>query len=84
MIGRLLTGPQLALAAFCVLAACSGAAYLKGRADGRALVEARLSSDRVTILLDGREIDEHVLAADDAGLCALIGGCGLPGKAGGD
>lgn len=84
MIGRLLTGPQLALGAFLALAACSGAAYLKGRSDGRALVEARLASDRVTILLDGKAIDHETLGLDDLGLCAVLGGCGVPVETGDD
>lgn len=84
MIERLLPAPWLAAGALCALVACSGAAYLKGRSDGRALVEARLASDRVTILLDGKAIDHETLGLDDVGLCAVLGGCGVPGEAGGD
>jgi hypothetical protein len=58
--------------------AVSGAIYAKGRLDGRASVLSGLADDRITILKDGKEIDDEVLAADDDLLCALLGGCGLP------
>ncbi|RWG39431.1 MAG: hypothetical protein E5X40_14400 [Mesorhizobium sp.] len=56
-------------------AALVGGIYVKGRADGRASVLSKLADDRVTILKDGKKIDEQVLAADDDALCALLGGC---------
>jgi hypothetical protein len=84
MIGRLIPAPWLAAGALATLVACSGASYLKGRSDGRAVVEGRLASDRVTILLDGREIDHETLGLDDTGLCAVLGGCGVPVETGGD
>lgn len=62
----------------------AGSAYLKGRADARTAIAARLQNDRITILQDGQEIDDEVLGADDDALCALLGGCGLPEPAGGD
>ncbi|MCF6120548.1 hypothetical protein L2449_27365 [Mesorhizobium muleiense] len=52
-----------------------GCVYVKGRADGRARVLSQLADDRITILKDGKKIDEQVLAADDDALCALLGGC---------
>lgn len=64
--------------ALVLAATAAGGLYLKGRADGRAAVLARLQADRITILKDGREIDDEVLGADDDALCALLGGCGLP------
>jgi hypothetical protein len=51
------------------------AAYLYGRHDGRAAFAAELTAGRVTILKDGKAIDNEVLAADDPALCALLGGC---------
>jgi len=44
-------------------------------AEGRAAILARLASDRITILKDGKEIDNAVLQADDDELCRLLGGC---------
>lgn len=49
-------------------------AYLAGKSS----VLDRLKDDRITILKDGRKIDEEALNADDDGLCALLGGCELP------
>ncbi|KFB11020.1 hypothetical protein [Nitratireductor basaltis] len=45
---------------------------------GRMAVLQRLQSDRISILKDGKAIDYEALNADDAGLCALLGGCELP------
>lgn len=45
---------------------------------GKSAVLTKLQNDRITVLQDGRKIDEKVLSADDAGLCELLGGCGLP------
>lgn len=64
-----------ALGALLLAGALLGGVYLKGRSDGRALVLARLAGDRITILQDGKAIDEKVLGSDDDGLCALLGGC---------
>ncbi len=58
-----------------------GSGYLKGRSDGHAALMAKLASDRVTILLDGKAIDHEVLQADDDALCGMLGGCGVPDPA---
>ncbi len=50
-------------------------AYVYGRQDGRAALVAELASKRITILRDGKAIDNEVLAADDPALCAMLGGC---------
>mgnify|MGYP001413875123 CR=1 FL=1 len=87
MIDPLPTGALtawLVAGALAVSGVALGGAYFKGRADGRAAVIERLQSDRITILKDGKEIDDEVLGADDDALCALLGGCGLPEPAGGD
>lgn len=60
-----------------VLAVATGL-YLYGHHRGTVSVLQRLQSDRITILKDGRKIDEEALGADDTGLCALLGGCELP------
>lgn len=54
------------------------AAYLRGRHDARAAVAAELTSNRITILKDGKAIDNEVLAAGDDALCTLLGGCLQP------
>ncbi|MGI3127594.1 hypothetical protein [Nitratireductor sp. PBL-C9] len=67
-----------ALAAVLAVSAIAGGIYLYGHQRGAASVLQRLQSDRITILKDGRKIDEEALGADDTGLCALLGGCELP------
>lgn len=67
-----------ALAAVLAVSVIAGGIYLYGHQRGSASVLQRLQSDRITILKDGRKIDEEALGADDTGLCALLGGCELP------
>lgn len=76
--------PWLLLGAFITVSAAIGAGYFKGAETARATIAAKLAEDRVTILQDGKEIDHEVLGADDAGLCALLGGCQLPDGPGRD
>ncbi|WFR98728.1 hypothetical protein [Rhizobium tumorigenes] len=56
--------------------------YFVGRSAGKQSVLSSLQSDRITILKDGKEIDEKVLGADDTGLCDLLGGCVVPDSTG--
>lgn len=42
---------------------------------GRQSILTQLADDRISVLKDGRKIDEEVLTADDAELCKLLGGC---------
>jgi|UniRef100_Q11IY8 hypothetical protein len=60
-----------ALAVLAALAISHGAAFRAGKS----AVLSKLASDRITVLQDGRKIDEDVLGADDGALCALLGGC---------
>ncbi|MBN8244690.1 hypothetical protein JF546_16865 [Nitratireductor aquimarinus] len=79
LISKALLSPLgKALAAVLAVSAIAGGVYLYGHQRGAALVLQRLQSDRITILKDGRKIDEEALGADDTGLCALLGGCELP------
>lgn len=75
MLTKLIPMPWLIAGALAVAAVTTTGVYVKGRADGRAAVTAKLAEDRITLLKDGKEIDHEVLAADDAGLCAILGGC---------
>lgn len=75
VIGWLLSPAGKVLGGAIAVAAALGAVWLHGAAHGRASVVSRLAEDRITLLKDGREIDHEVLGADDAGLCALLGGC---------
>lgn len=59
-----------------------GGLYIKGRSDGRATVLEQLAAERVTILKDGKAIDYATELLDDDGLCAVLGGCGMPDAAG--
>lgn len=49
--------------------------YFIGHSAGKKSVLATLQAQRVTILKDGKQIDEKVLGADDDSLCGLLGGC---------
>lgn len=69
---------QLAAGAALGVIVVFGPAYLLGRHDGRATLAAEISADRVTILKDGKAIDDAVLAGDDPYLCAVLGGCVQP------
>jgi hypothetical protein len=54
------------------------AGYMVGNSHGRQSILQSLQSDRVTILKDGKQIDEKAIAADDTALCDLLGGCVVP------
>ncbi|WP_287384967.1 hypothetical protein [Mesorhizobium sp.] len=75
LLGMALSPVGKAVGVVLLAAALVGGVYVKGRADGRASVLSKLADDRITILKDGKKIDEQVLAADDDALCALLGGC---------
>ena len=77
-LGLLLSPAGKAVGGILAVLAVAGAIYVKGRVDGRGGLLDDLAADRITILKDGKEIDDEVLAADDAVLCALLGGCELP------
>ncbi|RWE90213.1 hypothetical protein [Mesorhizobium sp.] len=75
LLGMALSPVGKAIGVVLLAAALVGGVYVKGRADGRARVLSQIADDRITILKDGKKIDEQVLAADDDALCALLGGC---------
>lgn len=52
--------------------------YFIGQSAGKQSVRDELKDSRITILKDGKQIDEKVLGADDTGLCNLLGGCVVP------
>lgn len=49
--------------------------YFKGRNDENIRIANELKEDRITILKDGKKIDDQVLNSDDTGICAILGGC---------
>lgn len=67
-----------ALAGIVALLVVAGGIYLVGHHEGRLSVLDGLKDQRITILKDGKQIDEKVLGADDSALCSLLGGCELP------
>lgn len=71
-------GMKIKLAAAGVLVTALVASHWWAYAEGRASILARLADDRITILRDGKEIDNAVLQADDDELCRLLGGCVQP------
>ncbi len=60
-----------------VIAALLTFSHLYAIQYGKGVILSQLSSDRIKVLKDGQEVDKEVLAADDVGLCALLGGCEL-------
>lgn len=79
MLARVVSLPWLMGGAVVLIGLAVGGAYLKGQADGRAVIAEQLQADRITILKDGKKIDDEVLRADDFALCELLGGC-LPDR----
>lgn len=58
-----------------VLPLAFGVGYVAGVRNHKASVESKAKDDKITILKDGKKVDEKVLNATDTGLCALLGGC---------
>lgn len=60
-----------------IVAAIAGLStlYITGYNAGKRQVIAKLQSDRITVLQDGKRIDEDVLAADDDALFCLLTDC---------
>ena len=58
-----------------VLPLAFGAGYVYGVRTHKAAVEAKAKDAKITILKDGKAVDEKVLTADDSALCNLLGGC---------
>ncbi len=71
----LFTPLEKALAAVLAVSVMAGGIYLYGYQRGAASVLQRLQSDRITILKDGKAIDDEVLGADADDLCGFLGGC---------
>lgn len=61
----------LALAAFVALSTTHYLAYSAGKQS----IITRLADDRVTVLQDGKRIDENVFAADDNALYCMLVSC---------
>lgn len=49
--------------------------HYKAYSAGKQSVLAQLQNDRITVLKDGKEIDDSVLAADDDALFCLLVNC---------
>ena len=64
-----------ALGALLLAGAVIGGAYELGRHNEKVALNARLADGRITILKDGKAIDEKVLSGDDDYLCSVLGGC---------
>jgi len=58
-----------------VLPLAFGSGYVMGIRYHKATVESRMKDERITILKDGKKIDDQVFNADDSALCAMLGGC---------
>lgn len=70
--------PRVYLYAGAVIAAVAvlSTTYYSGYSHGTQRILTRLADDRVTVLQDGKRIDENVLAADDDALYCLLVNCG--------
>jgi hypothetical protein len=55
-----------------------GPVYFYGKSVGKSDLIAQLQEDRARIVKDGKQVDESVYTSDDASLCILLGGCGVP------
>lgn len=74
--------PIKAIVALVVIAALA-VSHITVYRMGKSNVMERLRADNITVLRDGREIDEEIESLDDDGLCAILGGCdGVPDDAG--
>lgn len=65
----------LIVIAFAVASITLGISHSMAYRAGKTAVLERLKDDRITILKDGRRIDDEVLKADDSELCSYLGGC---------
>jgi len=63
------------LGGLAVLPLAFGAGFIVGVRQHKATVESRAKDDKITILKDGKQIDEKVLTADDSLICSMLGGC---------
>lgn len=68
-------GTSLKVGAVIVVLAGLAWSHLWVYGAGKDSVLNRLKDDRITVLKDGRAIDDEVLRADDTMLCTLLGGC---------
>lgn len=75
LLARLLSPLGKAIGGLALAAAIVVGAYGLGHHEGRASLAAEIAGDRITILKDGKAIDEKVLAGDDDYLCGVLGGC---------
>lgn len=74
MIGGLYTKLIIAVVAVLVLGYIGLTIFNAGKAS----VYAKLQADRITILQDGKKIDQEALAADDDTLRCLLIDCSVP------
>ena len=65
----------LIVVAFMAASIALGVSHSIAYRAGKTAVLDRLKDDRITILKDGRRIDDEVLRADDSALCGMLGGC---------
>lgn len=75
LLQQALTPAGKATGAILLIVAITYALYGFGFQRGREAVLAHIASDRVRILVDGKAIDNAVLASDDSALCDRLGGC---------
>lgn len=67
-----------ALAAIGLFVGATLYAYAWGYNGGKQAILAKLQADRITVLKDGKRIDDQVLSADDDALLCLLTQCVQP------
>lgn len=79
-----LLNPWVVIALIAYSAALAGTSYTFGRIEERQALTTRLQDGRISVLKDGKAIDNEILGADDSRLCLLLGGCRVPDGSGSD
>lgn len=75
LVKQALTPAGKAVGAVLVIIGIGYSIYAIGYHRGRTAILERMASDRVQVLIDGKEIDNAVLGSDDSALCDRLGGC---------
>lgn len=63
-----------------ILIGALGWGYASAYKSGKDSVTAKLQEDKITVLKDGKAVDEKVIAADDPSLVCMLIDCAEPPK----
>lgn len=71
----MLTYLKMGLGALIVFPVALGIGFIFGVKHQKSVVAAQVAEAKITILKDGKRVDDKVFDADDTTLCTLLGGC---------